>query len=83
MWTEEKDKAFRAETERRFRSRTPPVRIDDALVESRVTRGEMRTWAKNVLGEMPPEVDFDWITAHAKWYRKMSRRVIKETGSKA
>ena len=81
MWTDKDTELFREEVERRFRERTPPKDIYDILVEGRVTRSEMRTWAKDNLGKPVPELDLEWMTDFAKWYKRMARRVIKELTS--
>jgi hypothetical protein len=82
MWTKEMTRAYRVETERRFRKRTPPANDDIYSFDPgcRVVRSEMRTWAKETLGEYPPETDQEWMRLEVRWYRAMSRRVRKELG---
>jgi hypothetical protein len=81
-WTDERDRLYRAEVERRFRERTPPA-IDDIYSfdpAGRVTRSEMRTWSGDQFGVYAPEIDQEWVETHARWYRRMSKRVLKELG---
>lgn len=75
-WTAEDEQALRAEVERRFRERTPPRRVDEVLVETRVGRSEMRNWATTVLGKKIPELDVD--RGFEKWYRGMALRAIAQ-----
>lgn len=76
-WTNEDERALRAEMERRFRARTPATRADEVLVGERVGRGEMRAWARCARGKFAPEAeDVELAAARAGWYRKMALRVI-------
>ncbi len=82
MWTAKMTDAYRAETERRFRERTPPANDDLYSFDPacRVGRAEMRTWSDEQFGIYPPEVDMKWIESEAKWYRALIKRVCKELG---
>ena len=77
MWDNQKEKLFRSEVERRYRERVPPKNVLDV---SGVGRGEMRGWAREHCGELPPEVDIDWSERFSRWYRRMTLRVQKEQG---
>jgi hypothetical protein len=77
-WTDADTAAYRAETERLFRSRTPARSILDVRWEDRVPRSELRGWCIEHLGKMPPEEDPDWQRAQVFWYKKMGHAVIKE-----
>lgn len=76
MWSPEKEADYRTEIERRYIERTPARRIDEVLPDQRVGRGEMRRWATDNLGEMPPELDHGTEIARHKWFRKMALLVI-------
>lgn len=78
MWTNEDTELFQEEVERRFRSRTPPKHMDEVQPEGRVTRSEMRSWALEVLKKPVPELDLEWLKAHARWYKRMAKRVEAE-----
>ena len=76
-WTDADEQALRAEMERRFRERTPPRNVMDALADTRVGRGEMRSWATEARGKAIPELDTDLGQDRARWYRRMAVRVVK------
>ena len=78
MWDRSKDRLYRAEIERRFRERTPPLSVLDWRPEDRVQRGEMRSWAVEHCGELPPETDRPWLKRLARWYRAMAKRIESE-----
>lgn len=80
-WTDAHTKLFHQEVERRFRARTPPKRIDETDLRTRVNRAEMRSWALKRFGIMPPELDLEWGAKEVRWQRRMIRRVLKETNS--
>ena len=82
-WTPAHDAAYRVEVERRFRARTPATTVLDGLPSDRVQRGELRNWAIEHCGMLPPETDRAWILAHARWYRRMARRVLLELDPEA
>jgi hypothetical protein len=73
-WNDADTSRYRVEVERRFKERTPPQRPDEVLWESRVMRGEMRSWAQQVLGKLPPESDERWLNQHGTWYQSMAKR---------
>jgi hypothetical protein len=76
-WTKDDDQRLRAEMERRFAERTPAQSPLDGLPTSRVGHGEMRGWAKDVLGAAMPETDAAWLARTARWYRSMGRRICR------
>lgn len=43
-----------------------------------MARSEMRTWAVESLGKLPPETEPDWLAAQGRWYARMGRRVLRE-----
>ncbi len=76
-WNRRNERLYRTEIERRFVARTPPQQPDEVDPGTRVVRSEMRTWARDTLGCLPPETDARWLTALARWYRAMARRVTE------
>tara|TARA_Y100000593_G_scaffold29912_1_gene59268 strand:- start:7559 stop:7795 length:237 start_codon:yes stop_codon:yes gene_type:complete len=64
--------AVLAETESRFRQRTPATRADEALASYRVGRSEMRRWCLDngvALDEFCP----DFIAASEKLFHRLRR----------
>lgn len=73
--TPEQEAAYVAEFERRFRERTPARDVMDVLPETRVGRGEMRTWFQDAFGRA---VDIDDTIQLDAPLRKAFKRLRRE-----
>lgn len=77
-WNADDTSRLRAEVERRFRERTPAMRIDEVDFGTRVSRAELRNWCSDALGKEFPEMDVEFYAEHIRWSRDMMKRVVKE-----
>jgi hypothetical protein len=66
-----------AESERRFRARTPATRVDEVNASYRVGRGEIRTWCTEQ-GIKLDELDPDFELAMLKLYVRLHREFPNE-----
>lgn len=66
-----------AEVERRWRARTPAIRIDEVDPATRVSRGEMRLWAKQNSVKYD-DLDPDLALALDKMFRRLRKEFPKE-----
>lgn len=73
--------AFIGEMQRRWVQRIDnPQSILDADPENVVQRGEMRLWAEQTFGVMPPEIDLEWNATVTRRFRLWVGAQCKKRG---
>lgn len=84
--TPDQIRAFVAEMERRWRSRTPTMDPNYAHPDYRVGRSEMVTWAQDQLGaslDLIDTIDPELVRAIARMWRRLRREFPDEGWSPA